>query len=478
MKPSIISFFLLLSSATFAQSGFIETKHNLGTLLQHSDRFADFYYINRSTSNIFLLRIDKPMAVSSLFNKEEIKPGDTLVLRLQVNPKETGNFSYTVNVYLSNSMEALPLQLTGNTKELSGPNALTACPDFNQTNKNSQSKFDLTVITVEKGSGKPLSNSIVSFVQNGTLQYQNRTGKNGTIHQKGELGYFYFYARHEAYYPAETGSFVNPNNNYIVLKLERDTLFKPVIADTIPVFDDTASSIVETRVTILDTVYETSAVTSSLSVLTQKTDTLQEHIDTSSIEENLSVFDTTHFKPNNLVFVLDVSMSMRAEDKMELMKYALLQLADYIREEDKICIVSYASYAAVILPTCAGNQKDKIKNIVGQLKGGGFTAGGTGIKLGYHEAKNAYLKEGNNEVIVITDGAFNRDSEDYKKVMKKYTKKGYVLSIVGIKNNPKDELEMEEVAKIGNGRYIPIFKLADAQWNLIREIRQASYKGK
>jgi Ca-activated chloride channel family protein len=160
---------------------------------------------------------------------------------------------------------------------------------------------------------------------------------------------------------------------------------------------------------------------------------------------------------------------------MELMKYALNELAGYIRPQDNISIVTYASYTQVILSNASGNDVEKIKKTVSELKGGGFTAGGAGIKLGYKQARSGYIENGNNEIIVITDGAFNRDSKDYKKEMKKFKKKGYILSVVGIKNNPKDEDEMRAVAELGNGRYIPIFKLEDAKWNLIQEIRKASF---
>src|SRR5690606_25979208 len=153
------------------------------------------------------------------------------------------------------------------------------------------------------------------------------------------------------------------------------------------------------------------------------------------------------------------------------------QLMDYIRPEDKIALVTYGSDARVVLPTTKGSNKDRMKKEVEDLKASGFTAGGKGIKLGYSLAKKGFIQNGNNQVFVITDGAFNRDSEDYERYVKRYTKEGYKLSVVGIKNAPKDESKMREVAELGNGRYVPVFKLSDAQWNLIHEIREASFKG-
>ena len=79
-------------------------------------------------------------------------------------------------------------------------------------------------------------------------------------------------------------------------------------------------------------------------------------------------------------------------------------------------------------------------------------------------------------VIVITDGAFNKNSDDYQKSIEEHKNLGINLSVVGIKNLIQDESKMKEAAKIGNGRYVPIFKLADAQKNLIQEIRISAFR--
>jgi Ca-activated chloride channel family protein len=79
-------------------------------------------------------------------------------------------------------------------------------------------------------------------------------------------------------------------------------------------------------------------------------------------------------------------------------------------------------------------------------------------------------------VIVITDGAFNRNSDDYKNYIKKYSKKGIKMSIVGIRNQEDDEEAMRQAAKLGGGSYIPIFKLVDAQNNLKQAVRLMCFK--
>jgi Ca-activated chloride channel family protein len=147
-----------------------------------------------------------------------------------------------------------------------------------------------------------------------------------------------------------------------------------------------------------------------------------------------------------------------------------------LRVEDRMGIVTYATDSRVLLPSTSGADKEPIKEQVTALKAGGMTAGGEGIKLGYKEAMKSYLEHGVNQIIVITDGAFNRNSDDYKKYIRKYRRKGINMSVVGIKNSENDADEMLESAKLGGGNYVPIFKLVDAQNNLKQEIRALSFR--
>ena len=154
----------------------------------------------------------------------------------------------------------------------------------------------------------------------------------------------------------------------------------------------------------------------------------------------------------------------------------MLQLTGMIRPQDKMGIVTYASDTRVLLRPTSGANKEAIREKVTELRAFGYTSGGEGIKLGFKEAREARIDDGVNHVIIITDGAFNRNSEDYKRYIKKYRKKGITLSVVGIKNKSNDEDEMQDAATLGGGHYVPIFGLVDAQNNLKQEIRLLTFK--
>jgi uncharacterized protein YegL len=190
----------------------------------------------------------------------------------------------------------------------------------------------------------------------------------------------------------------------------------------------------------------------------------------------LENFDANLFKAVNVVFVLDISNSMGASNKLELLKQSVGSLLDIIRPEDKISLVTYASEASVIVPSTSGSSSEEVRKKVENLHSMGSTAGLDGIKLGFKQAKKAFIEGGTNLVIVITDGAFNEHMGDYLGVIQKYEEQNINFSVVGVKNIPKDEANMREAAERGKGSYVPIFKASDTKTNLVMEIKKHAFK--
>ena len=111
--------------------------------------------------------------------------------------------------------------------------------------------------------------------------------------------------------------------------------------------------------------------------------------------------------PNNLVFLLDVSGSMDEPNKLPLLKASFRLLVQELRPQDRIAIVVYAGAAGLVLPSTSGGEKEKILAALDGLEAGGSTAGGAGIKLAYQIARQNFIRNGNNRVILATDGDFN-----------------------------------------------------------------------
>ena len=393
-------------------------------------------------------------------------------MRFQINPKEKGRFTYLIDVFTSDKGEATKIKLSGNLRdlEMDNSNSFTACPTFSdRPGGGNPNDFDLTVVTIDKDSREELSNSNVTMIQNGRAIWENTTNRKGIIKEDATLGLSYFFAEHEGYYSSEKGQYVNFRRNHVLIELERDRTIveaPPVLIDstTLVVIEPEPKIIIEIE-TDEPNIEEAPPIT-----------TIETNVPVLLTDLDRNNFDEEYFNPVNVVFILDVSSSMKQVDKIELMKYSLMQLTDMLRPQDKFSIVTYANDSRVILKPTSGSEKEKIKNEIEELKAYGYTAGGSGIKLGYKTALKSKISNGTNHVILITDGAFNRNSDDYKRYIKKYLKKGITMSVVGIRNKTGDKLEMEESATLGGGRYVPIMKLEDAKHNLKNEIRVQSYK--
>ena len=175
---------------------------------------------------------------------------------------------------------------------------------------------------------------------------------------------------------------------------------------------------------------------------------------------------------SNLVFLIDVSGSMYEENKLPLVKASLKMLTDQLREKDRISIVVYAGNAGLVLPATSGADKKKIKTAIDALEAGGSTAGGAGIQLAYKTAQENFMKEGNNRIILCTDGDFNvgESSDDaLVRLIEKERASHVYLTIMGFGMGNYKDSKMEQLADKGNGNHAYIDGINEAKKVLVNE---------
>ena len=158
------------------------------------------------------------------------------------------------------------------------------------------------------------------------------------------------------------------------------------------------------------------------------------------------------YAPNNLVLLLDVSMSMKSEDKLPLLKTAFIKLLEILREEDFVSIVTYSGTAKLAMETISCSQKEEIKNSIENLISGGGTKLQEGLKISYKTASENFIENGNNRVILATDGEFVFD-EKITKLISKYEKKGIKLSIFHFGKDKEPNELLQKLSTTGNGNY-------------------------
>ena len=174
----------------------------------------------------------------------------------------------------------------------------------------------------------------------------------------------------------------------------------------------------------------------------------------------------------NLVFLIDVSGSMADENKLPLLKRGLSLLAERLRERDRVSIVVYAGSSGLVLPPTPGSNRAAILAALDRLDAGGSTNGGQGIALAYREAREGFVKNGVNRVILATDGDFNvgvTNQEELVALVERQAKSGVFLSVLGFGSGNYNDAMLEKLADKGNGNYAYIDDLAEARKVLVEE---------
>jgi Ca-activated chloride channel homolog len=168
---------------------------------------------------------------------------------------------------------------------------------------------------------------------------------------------------------------------------------------------------------------------------------------------------------NNFVFLIDVSGSMSSPDKLGLLKDAFKVLVTNLRAKDYVSIVTYAGNAGLVLDATSGSEKETILDALNRLESGGSTAGGQGIELAYKVAEENFDKQGNNRVILATDGDFNvgvSSTEDLENLIVSKRENDIFLSVLGFGTGNINDEGMETLADKGNGNYFYIDNLKEA----------------
>jgi len=177
--------------------------------------------------------------------------------------------------------------------------------------------------------------------------------------------------------------------------------------------------------------------------------------------------------PNNLVFLIDVSGSMDEENKLPLLKQGFRMLVDELRPVDRVSIVVYASRSGLVLKSTPGSEKATIKRVIESLEAGGSTAGGVAIQLAYRVAKDNFIKDGNNRIILATDGDFNvgiSDTGSLVRFVEEKRSEGIFLSVLGFGMGNLKDNRMEQLANKGNGNYFYIDNLLEAKKVLVSQM--------
>jgi Ca-activated chloride channel family protein len=182
--------------------------------------------------------------------------------------------------------------------------------------------------------------------------------------------------------------------------------------------------------------------------------------------------------PSNLVFLLDVSGSMMEPNKLPLVQSGLKLLVNQLKPNDRVAIAVYAGSTGLVLPSTPASKKSEILNAIDRIQGGGSTNGGAGIQLAYNTAQENFIANGNNRVILATDGDFNvgtTSDSALVDLIEQKRKSGVFLSVLGFGSGNLNDSMMEKLADKGNGNYAYIDSQDEAKKALGEQVAGTLY---
>lgn len=445
---------LFISTTAIGQVDLSADVHDFGLLRRADQNWHDFAITNKGDKEAVIFRLEAPKSVNVKFSSKTVKPDSTVLIRVQYNPPQAGSFKVDMDLHLSTWQKPQRLQLTGESTFASSGNM--PCPDFTNTGGSQDRALNISIRDIE--TNQPIDQAIVDVYKDGRKVHSLYTDANGEISDQLPWGR-YFISVKSGVNSADTAVYVSAVNDHLLVMLEADLRAAPQ-ADYPPKV-------------IPGTPEQTKVRPESVPAPERE---LEVQVISTSETDDSEVFPSRLYKQNNVVFLVDVSTSMKHMGRMDLLKIAMIDLLDVMRPTDMFTLISYSTETRLIVETTENLNKESCARAIAALEAGGNTAGAKAIDAAGKKALSFYLENGNNQIILATDGSFNEGHEQALKLASKFYRKGVHTSVLGIKCGKYTTTAMTELAAEGGGRFIPIESTNDAGSRLINEIKTSSRK--
>ncbi|MDB4656124.1 DUF1573 domain-containing protein [Flavobacteriales bacterium] len=201
--------------------------------------------------------------------------------------------------------------------------------------------------------------------------------------------------------------------------------------------------------------------------------------DIEEIGEPEPEFSSNQYKPNNVLLLLDVSGSMKEDNKMGKLKSSIKRLVLMLREVDVLTMIAYNSSSWDVLPPTPVLDNQAIIALVDSLQPSGYTNGVKGMESAYTSLEKQIIAGGNNQLIIATDGKFNSSKfseKDAIQMVKNNSEKGIVLSIIGFGEDKEATRLMRKLSDLGEGSFLQVKTNEDPTELLADEIKLRSQK--
>ncbi len=463
----------LLSALSCQAQIILETNvHDFGILKAGDPFFVDVGVQNAYEEVVYILRAEQSERTVIQFSDKKLLPGKEEFIRIQFNPKKTGKFNEQVMVYFSKLLRPLPIQIRGEvesfTKEYD-----PACPNFDE--KPGRKTFDIRFFVGDGLNMEPVKKARVQTL-NLESQKEEESNSFGFVHLMLPAGKYRWRVQAEGFETQVVEKYVNRLQNEVNVYLERQE--GHVIADIKHAETDSLRKEVFRR--ILDKEEQKEAVIIPDTTTEAKTEAKEQgrpkepSADTEPRQDS-EYLPLSQFKKNNLVFLIDVSESMRLSGKFQLLRKALKSLIGSMRSVDQLAILTYSDSVELFMNIKANLDVNRAQKQIDDLFAHGKTNTTAGVEEAYRLTLEGLVADGNNQIFLTSDGVYSK--EDTEKTISYIRSKfgtGVKLSTIGVKTEKTNASKLKKIARYGQGKYLSIDDDASAESVLIREVKRNS----
>lgn len=463
MKYLLISLSLFVTSSIFSQTLLSKTDFDLGEISLLNEDVVDLQLKNISEDAIFILRIETDRTTKIQYTSKNISTSSTQTLRIKLNPTRKGKVERKVNIYLSSNSEPVEIKITADVKALPRNNK-QACPDFRSVPTQSSTTVN-NIVGINK------SFKVVMYTENFSEEHVAEiravSDEISTLQTPKT--------------PQPPLWSERPKREKKIRKTPNERRNSPSIGailfgknEKLESKEDAASEKLESpiEVVVADENKRVDFEEQEIRIDTATSEVSETKEIVEKINSNLL---TDSYKPNNIIFLIDASTSMREEEKMDILKKAMINLVGPLREIDLLSIVTYSGDATVILKPTPGNKKQEIINLINNIKADGSTQAVKGIKKAIQIGKNSFIENGNNQIFLASDGAFDigARNESLRRKISATAKDGLTIDVLGIKNAKWTNKSLEEIAELGQGSLLKVKSFKDAD-KVLNEVKKKS----
>lgn len=436
------SLFILLMICITANAQVLikPNQYDFGTVDIAGQLFATYAYKNNGSQPIYLLKIEGSPFISYRKPGKALLGGQSDTLKIIYTPPKEGRFDESIKLYFSDSYEPRIVSLKGTIKKIDNDPTLN-CYSFNDEAGINIMMCDLKINVIDSFTQAPIAQAIIQQYYGNRIAFDLHTNQQGYVSYSLKPGLYQYQIAANGYQSRIVQYYINRQTRTITCKL-------------IPLTKNENITTTTSQNPITDTTINPSSSLSSTEL---------------PIEQ---------YAFNNIVFLIDVSSSMSLSDRLPLLKQSMQTLIAELRPVDRVSVITYASNAKVIYPSTPITKKDELSALIESLVAGGSTSADKGLQLAHDVVIDNYITDGNNQLIIATDGSFSLTEKDLN-LFRDGTanNKPLTVLVIGFGKNKDAQKGLREMARKFQGSYTLIRKdQEESNRALLEEIKKNSRK--